>query len=189
MSFLDGILDKMQLNADFDDEEYDVYDDEEYEDEGLGESLIGKFFGEKEKKTSETKKSEYNDKSDKTEKRVVKSESRREQSGFWSVKGSKNRNGANEVCVIAPKSYSEVAEIVDTLLASKVVVLNIEGINIDEAQRITDFVFGAVYAIGGSNFQISSNIFVCAPSGNDVYEGVNIEDTYSTDLSGLRKVN
>ena len=55
--------------------------------------------------------------------------------------------------------------------------------------RITDFVFGAVYAMGGTNFQISSNIFVCAPSGNDIYDGVNDEDTYSTDLTGLRKVN
>ena len=32
MSLLDGILDKMQLNADYDDEEYDVYVDVEYED-------------------------------------------------------------------------------------------------------------------------------------------------------------
>lgn len=186
MSLLDGILDKMQLNADYDDEEYDVYDEDEYEDEGFGESLFGKIFGNKEKKEVETKKADPNDR---VEKKVIRSESRREQSGFWSVKGSKNRNGANEVCIIAPKSYSEVAEIVDTLLSSKVVVLNIEGISLDEAQRITDFVFGAVYAMGGTNFQISSNIFVCAPFGNDIYDGVNDEDTYSTDLTGLRKVN
>lgn len=186
MSILDGILDKMQLNADYDDE-YDTYEDDyEYEEESLGDSLIGRFFKEKDKKSEEAKKAEIKDKN---EKKVVRTESRREQSGFWSVKGSKNRIGANEVCVIAPKSFSEVSEIVDTLLASKVVVLNIEGISIDEAQRITDFVFGAIYAIGGSNLQISSNIFICAPSGNDVYDGVMNENSYSTDLSGLRKVN
>lgn len=185
MSLLDGILDKMQLNAEYEDEDFDMYEDE-YEDEGIGESLIGRLFREREKKEDE----QVNEVKEKVEKKVVKTESRREQSGFWSVKGSKNKViGSHEVCVIAPKNFSEVSEIVDTLLASKVVLLNIEGISLDEAQRITDFVFGAVYAIGGSNFQISSNIFVCAPSGNDIYDGVKNEDKYSTDLSELRKVN
>ena len=44
-----------------------------------------------------------------------------------------------EVCVIKPASMEDTREIADTLLAGCTVVLNLEGIDVDIAQRIIDF--------------------------------------------------
>ncbi len=44
-----------------------------------------------------------------------------------------------EVCVIKPTSVEDAREITETLLANRTVVLNLEGIDVDIAQRIIDF--------------------------------------------------
>ena len=44
-----------------------------------------------------------------------------------------------EVCVIKPRSMEDTREITDTLLANCTVVLNMEGLDVDIAQRIIDF--------------------------------------------------
>ena len=55
-----------------------------------------------------------------------------------------------EVCVIKPASMEDTREIADTLLAGCTVVLNLEGIDVDIAQRIIDFCCGACYCMSGS---------------------------------------
>ena len=52
-----------------------------------------------------------------------------------------------EVCVIKPASMEDTREIADTLLAGCTVVLNLEGIDVDIAQRIIDFCCGACYCM------------------------------------------
>ena len=44
-----------------------------------------------------------------------------------------------EVCVIKPSSIEDEIEITDTLLNGRTVVINMEGLNVDVAQRIIDF--------------------------------------------------
>ena len=44
-----------------------------------------------------------------------------------------------EVCVIKPTSIEDGREITETLLANRTVVLNLEGLDVDIAQRIIDF--------------------------------------------------
>lgn len=73
-----------------------------------------------------------------------------------------------EVCVIKPTSYDEAKEITDTLLANRTVVLNLEGLNVDVAQRIMDFTLGSAYAIGGHYTNISHYIFVITPKSVDI---------------------
>ena len=50
-----------------------------------------------------------------------------------------------EVSLIKPTSMEDTREICDYLLAGKAVVLNMEGIHMEVAQRIIDFTCGATY--------------------------------------------
>ena len=47
-----------------------------------------------------------------------------------------------EVCVIKPNSIEDEIEITDTLLNGRTVVINMEGLSVDIAQRIIDFTSG-----------------------------------------------
>ena len=79
----------------------------------------------------------------------------------------KTGNGM-EVCVIKPTSVEESREITDTLLANRTVVLNMEGLEVDLAQRIIDFASGSCYAIHGNLQKISHYIFIITPASVDV---------------------
>jgi len=73
-----------------------------------------------------------------------------------------------EVSVIKPVSMEDGREICDTLLDDCTVVLNLEGLDVDLAQRIIDFTCGACYSIGGSIQMISSYIFILTPASVDI---------------------
>lgn len=73
-----------------------------------------------------------------------------------------------EVCVIKPTHYENTKEIIDTLLDGKAVVLNLEGIKIDLAQRIVDSVIGGCYALDGNLQKISGYIYLVTPSTVDI---------------------
>ena len=72
------------------------------------------------------------------------------------------------VCVIRPKSVEDGQVIIDTLLDNRTVVVNLEGINTDTAQRIMDITFGANVALDGHLQQISRNIFIVTPRSVDI---------------------
>mgnify|MGYP000187182287 FL=1 len=57
-----------------------------------------------------------------------------------------------EVVVIRPESMEDASEITDTLLSGKAVVLNLEGIHVEIAQRIIDYSAGSCYSIRGNAF-------------------------------------
>ena len=99
---------------------------------------------------------------------------------------SKSRKQANgmEVCVIKPTSIEDEIEITDTLLNGRTVIINMEGIDIELAQRIIDFTSGSTYAIHGNLQKISTYIFLATPSGIDISGDIqNIMETFS--LTGL----
>lgn len=81
---------------------------------------------------------------------------------------TKKPSNGMEVCVIKPRSMEEAREITETLLANCTVVLNMEGLDLDIAQRIIDFSSGSCYAIGGNLQKISNFIFIITPSGVDI---------------------
>ena len=47
-------------------------------------------------------------------------------------------------------------------------VLNLEGMNVDAAQRVIDFASGACYTMGGNLQKISKKIFIVTPSSGDL---------------------
>lgn len=73
-----------------------------------------------------------------------------------------------EVCVIKPNSVEDAREITETLLANRTVVLNLEGLDVDVAQRIIDFTSGSCFAISGNLQKISHYIFIITPASVDI---------------------
>ena len=68
-----------------------------------------------------------------------------------------------EVRVIKPANMEETKEIADTLISGRTVVLNLEGLDVEVAQRVIDFSSGACYSIEGSLQKVSSYIFILTP--------------------------
>ena len=84
-------------------------------------------------------------------------------------KTQKKQGGTNmQVCVIKPTSIEEEIEITETLLEGRTVVINMEGLNVEIAQRIIDFTSGATYAMNGNLQKISNYIFLATPNGVDI---------------------
>ena len=76
--------------------------------------------------------------------------------------------GGLEVCVIKPTSIEDAREISDTLNSGRAVILNLEGLQMDIAQRIIDFTSGSCYSTGGNLQKISQYIFISTPESVDV---------------------
>ena len=79
-----------------------------------------------------------------------------------------NYKSSSEVYVIRPQAFDDAQTVSDFLKAGKTIVINMEGVQLDPAQRIIDFIGGACYGLGGDLRAISSNIFIAAPSNIEV---------------------
>lgn len=84
------------------------------------------------------------------------------------IRPKKNSGSAMEVCVMKPRVMDDAQSIANTLLSNCTVVLNMEGLEIDTAQRIIDFASGACFAIGGIMQPVGSHIFIITPANVDV---------------------
>ena len=146
MSVMDRFLNIMKLNDDEDDtfEDDDYLDDEDPKDE--------KVLSMKSEPPVEEEKIK------KTLTRVTPIRQQPRRLG----------GGGMEVCVIKPSSVEDAREITDTLLANRTVVLNLEGIEVDTAQRIIDFTSGSCYAMSGNLQKISHYIFIITPASVDI---------------------
>ncbi len=85
-------------------------------------------------------------------------------------------SGGMKMIVYHPVSYEDTQSIIDNLKNRKPVIVNMEELEVDCAQRILDFLSGAVYALNGTMCKISRGIFVVAPNNYDVVG--NGEDDY-----------
>ncbi len=161
MSVFDGFLNMMRLGPD-DDEDYydDGYDEEEDEPKA-------KPASRSKSKGSVTDFAETVSIAEPESKRTKE----KTQSKVTPMRTSSRRsqNASNmEVCVIKPTTFEESREITDTLLANRTVVLNVEGLDVDVAQRIIDFTSGSCYAINGNLQKISNFIFIITPESVDI---------------------
>lgn len=73
-----------------------------------------------------------------------------------------------KMIVYHPISYEDTQNIIDNLKSRKPVIVNMEELEIDCAQRILDFMAGAIYALNGSIYKISRGIFGVAPTNYDI---------------------
>lgn len=83
---------------------------------------------------------------------------------------NQRRSGSsmNEVFVIKPMAFDDAQTVSDDLKSGKTIIINMEGLEIDSAQRIIDFIGGACYGLGGDLQAISANIFIAAPSSIEI---------------------
>lgn len=150
MGVMDKFLNYMKLNDEDEYETDDDYLDDDYADE---ETVSRKPFKEPE---AEEKQPVSRKPANKVTP-IPKNNTRRMQG-----------TGGMEVCVIKPTSVEEAREITETLLANRTVVLNLEGLDVDVAQRIIDFTSGSCFAINGNLQKISHYIFIITPSSVDI---------------------
>ena len=75
--------------------------------------------------------------------------------------------------IYAPTKFDDqVKQIADDLLKHNAVIVNFEGVDELEQQRIGDFIIGAVYTIDGQAEVISSKIVLYVPKGIDYENAV-----------------
>ena len=128
MGVMDKFLDALHLNSEEED-----YDDDDFYDEG---EIIDNTV----RKPMKIVRNE--DDYDEPVERVRKSSQK-----VTPIRAVKRAPGNGmEVCVIKPTSVEDAREITETLLANRTVVLNLEGLDVEIAQRIIDFSSGSTYA-------------------------------------------
>lgn len=157
MGVLDNFLNFMKLN-DEDDYEDDFFgDDDDFEEEKPKKSFFKK-----------DKKYDFDDDDDYYDEPKVKST--RTSSGASKVTPMRqaSRKPSMEVCVIKPTTVDDAREITETLLSGSTVILNLEGLDLEVAQRIIDFTSGATFAINGNLQKISNFIFLVTPTNVDI---------------------
>lgn len=165
MSVMDKFLNYMKLNGEDDDDEY--YDDDYLDDEEDVEPAPVQ------RRMSAAKQSKMQVPPD--EEPDTRSMARRQPVSAGKITPIKQpaarrvQGGSGmEVCVIKPSSVEDAREITETLLANRTVVLNLEGLDVDVAQRIIDFTSGSCFAISGNLQKISHYIFIITPPSVDI---------------------
>lgn len=68
-----------------------------------------------------------------------------------------------KLVVMQPESFEDAREIANHLKNKKPVVINLEAVERNAAQRIVDFLSGAVYALDGNIQKVANGIFLIAP--------------------------
>ena len=184
MSVLDKFMDMMRLNDDdYDDDYYDDEVDEEFEDD---EKPRTGLFGRKRNEEPDDEDDDYTP-SVKTEKKSVFSREPAKKSNLTSLRPTKSLLPNMEVCVVKPTALDDSRDIINTLLAGRTVILNLEGLDLEIAQRIIDFTSGAAYAIDGKLQKISSYIFLVTPPNVEI--SGDLQDLFSNGSLNTSSVN
>ena len=145
-----GVMDKFLNDMKLTEDEEDYYDDDYYDEEP--EEMPKKIS------VKEPLREENNERPRKSSSKVTPLRQPRKVIN----------SGGMEVCVIKPTSVEDAREITETLLANRTVVLNLEGLDVDIAQRIIDFTSGSTFAISGNLQKISHYIFIITPASVDI---------------------
>lgn len=145
MGALDKVFDILKMN----DGEDDYYSDDDYYQESSDDTEKSGFF------LASSKDDSHNE-----DKSII----RPNRSNQSKRKGNINM----EVVRIEPTSVEDGRKIAQLLLDNRVVFLDLEGIDMNLAQRILDFVSGASFAIDGKLQKMSRYTFVIAPPAVNV---------------------
>ena len=182
MGFVDKFLDKMKLGSNYeDDDDYDSYeaDEEDYipepkparkkSDSAFKSSSTGSTssFSADSDDNDDDNTSSFKSTVSKTAHRP-KPATRSASKGSQRVVSMHERMSPMEVCVIKPVTVEDGREIADTLLNGRAVILNLEGLDVELAQRIIDFTSGACFAIQGNLQRVSNYIFIVTPNSIEI---------------------
>lgn len=95
-------------------------------------------------------------------------EKRRERRSQGKVVDLPVASAHSKLIVYRPVSYEDTMSIIDNLKSRKPIILNMESIEVDVAQRILDFMSGACSAMGGDIRKISAKIFAVVPADYEI---------------------
>lgn len=70
----------------------------------------------------------------------------------------------SEMLIVEPKSFDEALDIVESLRSRKAIIINLKGLEQEQAQRLIDFVAGATHALDGNQERVGEGIFLFSPS-------------------------
>jgi cell division inhibitor SepF len=73
-------------------------------------------------------------------------------------------NGISEVVVIEPHTFEEMPQVIQALRERRSVILNLNVMNPEEAQRAVDFIAGGTFAMDGHQERVGESIFLFTPS-------------------------
>ena len=189
MGVIDKFLNTIKLNDDYDgfDDDYLDEEEEDYEEEKAPRKRILN------KRAEEEEDEEYFDEQPASSEPVREEKQPQPSRAAARQKQQKNpkvspirsssssvrkQGGIMEVCLIKPRSMEESREITETLLENCIVILNMEGLDLDTAQRIIDFSSGSCFAIHGNLQKISDYSFLITPPG------INISGDFQEMLDG-----
>ncbi|MEG0132625.1 MAG: cell division protein SepF [Clostridium sp.] len=75
---------------------------------------------------------------------------------------------SSKVVISKPTNYDEGQIIVDNLKSRRIVIVNLNGVEPKEGQRILDFLIGAIYALEGGLQSVEKGVFILTPSNIEV---------------------
>ncbi|MFR1708096.1 MAG: cell division protein SepF [Clostridium sp.] len=75
---------------------------------------------------------------------------------------------SSKVVISKPSNYDEGKVIVDNLKSRRIVIVNLNGVEPKEGQRILDFLIGAIYALEGGLQAVEKGVFILTPSNIEV---------------------
>jgi cell division inhibitor SepF len=73
-----------------------------------------------------------------------------------------------KMLISKPEKFEQVLSICNELKSKKPVIVDLQKMDKNEAQRMVDFLSGAVYALNGEITKISGYIFLVAPENFDI---------------------
>ena len=173
MSVMDKLINAMKFNDDEDFDEDEEYEEEDYYGDDKPAAAAEPVRSSRAAQTSASFDDLTEDEepvpAPRTRKRFGGASADKSESSTVSRQVKKQYSEAGmEVCIIKPTSVNDAREVTDTLLANSTVVLNLEGLDVEIAQRIIDFTSGSCYAVHGNVMKISHYIFVITPANVDV---------------------
>ncbi|MBQ7374027.1 MAG: cell division protein SepF [Clostridia bacterium] len=71
----------------------------------------------------------------------------------------------SNIDIFKPRSFDDVAKIIDTLLAGRPAIVHLSEVRESTAQRVVDLLSGAVYAINGGVSELQKDIYIFTPNG------------------------
>lgn len=152
--FLDRFLNSMKL---YDDD--DEYEEDEYEEEREPAPAVKRSSRRTERQEEQPRRAEPVRRTDNDRQTSRQAARKLTRDNVVAIRGQ----GSMEVCMVKPTELDDAREVCDILLSGKAVVINMEGVHVDLAQRIIDFTSGAVFSINGNLQKISKYIFIVSP--------------------------
>lgn len=141
-------------------------------------SITGKFLdfiGITEPAEEEEKESGFMEEEEIPEEKPASKKTAREQRQ-GGERGTAPNVASQKMIVYHPVTYEDAQSIIDNLRGNKPVIVNMEDLDVAAAQRILDFLSGAIYALEGNVRKISRNIFVMAPASYDIVASETSDD-------------